>query len=168
MGVIFALVAVALVLNITFTVLTLYTLNQHTRVVARDIQRAAITYLLIISALPFVIILLSYLLPRSSNSQTFCKGSIRSKSIILAIGTSLCVIIAGFKAGTAWEAPRPINNPAWYDSKACFYIFNFTCEILIVYLYITTRIDRGFHVPDGSGKRKTYDLQRKEEELTEQ
>jgi len=46
--------------------------------------------------------------------------------------------------------PRPIANPAWYHSKACFYIFNFTIEWTVVALYALIRVDRRFIVPDGS------------------
>jgi hypothetical protein len=46
--------------------------------------------------------------------------------------------------------PRPAADPAWYDSKACFYVFNFGVEIIVVALYIVLRVDKRFHVPDGS------------------
>jgi Protein of unknown function (DUF3112) len=158
LGMMFGLIAISLVLIVTFTVLTLYTLNQHIRIVTRDIQKAAITYLLIIAVLPLIILLLAFFLPHHSDPQLFGHGSIRSKAIVLGIGTCLCTLIAGFRAGTTWEAPRPINNPAWYDNKASFYIFNFTLEVSVIYLYILARIDKRFHVPDGSGKVRTYEI----------
>ena len=68
--------------------------------------------------------------------------------------------------------PRPREDPAWYQSKACFYIFNFTVEIigmylaycstltrdqtemliqdLVIFLYIVVRVDKRFWVPNGS------------------
>lgn len=46
--------------------------------------------------------------------------------------------------------PRPRNDPAWYHSQACFYIFNFGIEIIVVYLYVLVRVDRRFHIPNGS------------------
>ena len=80
----------------------------------------------------------------------------RTKGLILLAGACICTTIAGFKVGTLWSPPRAATNPAWYDSKAAFYIFNFTLEIILLVIYITSRIDHKFHVPNGSSKRKTY------------
>lgn len=52
--------------------------------------------------------------------------------------------------------PRPATNPPWYDSKACFYCFNFTIEIFVIFTYLIGRIDRRFYVPDGSSKVRHY------------
>jgi hypothetical protein len=158
LGIIFGLIAIFLILIITFTVLSFYTFNQHIRNIARDIQKAATTYLLAITILPLVIILFGLILPRSTIPIPFGHGSLQSKVIILIIGTCFCILIAGFRSGTTWESPRPINQPAWYDDQECFYIFNLTFDILIIYLYAIARIDKRFHVPDGSGKAKSYDL----------
>ena len=70
-----------------------------------------------------------------------------------------CTIIAGFKAGVVWSPPRPATDPAWYDSKASFYCFNFMIEILILALYVGSRVDKRFYVPDGSSKRRTYGIE---------
>jgi len=57
---------------------------------------------------------------------------------------------ASFRAATNYKNPRPRDDPAWYDAKWCFYFFNFTVEIVVVFLYIVLRVDRRFHIPDGS------------------
>lgn len=152
----YALIFVALVLVITTTVLSLYTLNLHTRSIARDIQLAAITYLLIFTTLPLLLLAASFLPPASVDAESFGEGSMISKASILTLSCCLCVLIAGFKAGTAWEKPRPISKPAWYDSKAAFYIFSFTLEILLLLLFLLGRIDKRFYVPDGSTKPGDY------------
>lgn len=158
-GVLYALVAVALILVITLTVLEFYTLDPKVHSDALWIQRGAILYLLIVAVLPLAMLSLTYILPRSPNAESFGRGSVDSKAVILLAGSCLCTIIAGFRAGTTWEKPRPANDPAWYDSKAAFYCFQFMCEIMILILYITTRVDQRFYVPDGSSKRKSYAVQ---------
>ncbi|KAM3423162.1 hypothetical protein BST61_g613 [Cercospora zeina] len=156
--VVYALVALALVLVIVFIVISFYTLDTHLKVICLDVQLAAITWLLVVAALPLVLLALTWALPKSRNAQTFGAGSLMAKSLILATSTTLCTLGAGFKAGINWQTPRPINNPAWYHSKASFYIFFFVLEIIILYFFLAVRVDRRFHVPDGSSKRKTFDV----------
>lgn len=160
----FALIALALVLVIVFIVLSFYTLDTHLRTVCHDIQLAAITFLLVVAALPLVLLALTFALPLSRNAQTFGSGSMATKALILAYSSSLCTLGAGFKAGVNWQAPRPISNPAWYDSKACFYIFFFVIEIMILYFFLVMRIDRRFHVPNGSSKRASFEVSAKEQD----
>jgi hypothetical protein len=52
--------------------------------------------------------------------------------------------------------PRLVTNPPWYDSKACFYIFNFSLEILLLGILTFTRIDKRFFVPNGSKQAGDY------------
>jgi len=51
---------------------------------------------------------------------------------------------------------RPIRNPAWYQSKAAFYCLEFVPEILILLLYIPNRVDKRFHIPNGSHRVGDY------------
>jgi len=124
----------------------------HTRKVARDIQLAAITYLLFIAALPLLLLAVSFLAPQDHYEREFGTGSMHSKGFIILITTTICVTIAGFKAGVAWETPRPINHPAWYHSKAAFYVFNFTLEIIALSIFTLTRIDKRFYIPKSTTK----------------
>lgn len=52
--------------------------------------------------------------------------------------------------GTNFKTPRPINDPPTYFNKGCFYFFNLTVEVLVIFLYVIVRVDLRFHVPDGS------------------
>ena len=146
----------ALVMVITSVVLSLYTLDMHTRSICRDVQLAAITYLLVFTCLPIIHIAAAVLLPKSKDAETFGEGSMRSKLIIVTASTSLCILLAGFKAGITWSPARPIRNPAWFDSKACFYVFNFVCEILILGVLTFSQIDKRFFVPNGCNKAGDY------------
>jgi hypothetical protein len=141
---------------ITSVVVSLYTLSPHAHSICRSIQLAALTYLLIFTTLPILHLALAILLPTHKNAETFGHGSMRTKIIILATSTTLCMLIAGFKSGVAWSPPRPAIDPAWYDSKACFYCFNFMIEVCILVVLTGSRIDKRFHVPDGSNEPGHY------------
>ncbi|RFU24280.1 hypothetical protein B7463_g12059, partial [Scytalidium lignicola] len=146
----------ALVMVITSVVFSLYTLNMHTRSICRDVQLAALTYLLIFTCLPFIHIAAALLLPKSREAESFGEGSMRSKLIIATLSACLCLLIAGFKAGVNWSPVRLATSPAWYDSKASFYVFTFVCEVLILILLTFSRIDKRFYVPDGCKRAGDY------------
>ena len=76
--------------------------------------------------------------------------------MILGVALFFALFIAGFRCGTAWAPARPASDPAWYDSKAVFYVVLFTFEIVVVYLFLFTRFDRRFWIPDGSKKPGDY------------
>jgi hypothetical protein len=77
-------------------------------------------------------------------------GSWRAKVVILAITIAAAITSAGFRCGTAWEAPRLFASPAWYQSKPAFYLFNFGLDIVILATFLVGRIDRRFWVPNGA------------------
>ncbi|KAL2871701.1 uncharacterized protein BJX67DRAFT_167447 [Aspergillus lucknowensis] len=153
----------ALVMVITAAVVSLYTLNPDTHSTCRDVQLAALTYLLVFTCLPVVHVAAAVLLPRSQNEETFGEGSMAAKVVIVTLSTAMCMLVAGFKAGANWSPPRPVTNPAWFHSKACFYVFNFMLEILILGLLTLTRIDKRFHIPNGSTKPGDYSGEKREE-----
>jgi hypothetical protein len=146
----------AFILVITFTILSFYTLDITLRTVAVWIQRAAILYILIFNCISTVMLLLSMLLPRSPQSEDFGTGRMRSKFMILGVALFFALFIAGFRCGTAWVPARPASDPAWYDSKAVFYVVLFSFEIVVVYLLLFTRFDRRFWIPNGSKKPGDY------------
>lgn len=153
----YALVALALILLITFIVLSFYTRNAGLKQAARDIQLVCITYFLFIAALPLFVLPVVFLLPKSPRAEEFGKkGGMMSKALILTFSSLLCTLNAGFKAGANYPTPRPISDPAWYQKKAAFYVFLFVLEILIVYFFLAVRVDQRFHVPNGSSKVDTY------------
>ena len=64
---------------------------------------------------------------------------------------------ASFRAGVNYAGgERPISDPAGYQDKACFYIFNYTIEIIVVFFYVVVRVDKRFYVPDGAKKAGDY------------
>jgi hypothetical protein len=146
----------ALIMVITSVVLQSYTLSSHTHQTCRDILLAATTYLLVFTCLPAIHVAVALLLPKSQNAESFGQGSMKSKLLIVTASSCLCVLIAGFKTGANWMPPRPITDSPWYFSKACFYIFNFSLEILLLCLLTFSRIDKRFYVPNGSKRAGDY------------
>jgi hypothetical protein len=160
--VLYALIGIALVLLIVFIVYGSYTLSVSFHHAQMWALRSVSLYLLIVTALPLVLVPLAFLLPAHSKAETFGQGSLKSKAAILLVVSALCTLLAGFRMGTAWSDPRPIDNPAWFDSKAAFYCFNFMVEIMVLAIYTSVMIDKRFHVPNGSSKRQTYQLPERE------
>ncbi|KAF2860885.1 hypothetical protein K470DRAFT_264088 [Piedraia hortae CBS 480.64] len=152
----YSLVVCCLIMVITMTIITYYTLNQHTRTIASWIQRGAITYLLVIAVVPLVVLALTFAPPHLPIQQPFGTGRNVTKLATLLVGTCLCTLIAGFRAGTTWMPVRMATNPAWYHTKPAFYCFSFVPEIIVIYVYLIVRIDKRFHVPDGSSKMRSY------------
>ena len=146
----------AILLVIAFTLLSFYTLNPTLRSVALWIQRAAILYMALFNVMSLVMLLLSLLLPSTRDTENFGTGSMGSKLTILSVTLFFICFIAGLRTGTSWSAPRPASHPAWYDSKAAFYVILLGFEIVICYLFLFTRFDRMFWVPNGSKKPGDY------------
>jgi len=145
----YASIVVMLIALITGTVQSFYTLSHNTRRIDRDIQLVGATYFTVAAFLPIPMILLRVLLPNKvEHVDKFGEGRFRTKIRVLLFSSAILTLGAAFRAGTAY-VPRPRSDPAWYHSKACFYIFNFTIEIIVVALFAVIRVDRRFHIPDG-------------------
>ncbi|KAI1814394.1 hypothetical protein GGS20DRAFT_576904 [Poronia punctata] len=150
----FAGVAVSLVLVVYSAVQTPYTLDPSILRATRAIQLAATTYLFVFTTLPLFLLLAAS--RASDTAEAFGKGSMRTKMIINTTSTCLAILISGFKTGTIWEEPRLLGNPAWYHSRAAFYVLDFVLEVFILGLLTFSRVDKRFHVPDGSRKAGDY------------
>ncbi|KAI0173225.1 hypothetical protein GGR52DRAFT_377521 [Hypoxylon sp. FL1284] len=146
----------ALIMVITAVTLSVYTLDPYTLQACRDVQLASSTFLLVLTTVPIFVLAAAYLLPKSSAEESFGTGSMRSKALIVFVVTCLCITNSGFRSGTAWMPPRPSNDPAWYHGKAPFYVFNFVLEILILCILVPSRIDKRFHIPNGSKQAGDY------------
>jgi hypothetical protein len=141
---------------ITCVIQSSYTLNANTLRIDRDIQLYGQTYFSIISFLPLPLVLLVLLSPNRKRIQEVGSGSWVVKVFIVGLVSCLLCLGASFRAGTSWMSPRPVTRPAWYHSKACFYIFNFTIDFLVVVIFFVARVDQRFWVPNGSSKVRHY------------
>lgn len=120
------------------------------------LSRLANTYFLIIALAAPVLLALAIVKSRRGKTvqDPFGEGSWNGKIIVLSTAIVLALIEAGFRCGTSWAPARLASDPAWWDSKAAFYCFNFMIDVMILTLFLVGRIDRRFHVPnkaDGPG-----------------
>jgi hypothetical protein len=113
----YAVIGFVLVMVISTIVLGFYTLNQHTRTICRDIDLFGTSYLFFITILPFVLLLYTYVRRCSPNAEQFGHGSTELKALVLLGSSCLCILVAGFRAGTTYASPRPVAHPAWYVDK---------------------------------------------------
>jgi hypothetical protein len=142
-------IVLMLIALITCTVQSFYTLNKNIRRIDRDVQLFGGTYFAVAAFLPIPLLSLRVIIPDKPPVEKFGQGRFRSKIFILLFSSVLLTLGAAFRAGINY-VPRPITRPAWYHSKECFYIFNFAIEIIVVALYVIIRVDKRFHIPDGS------------------
>jgi Protein of unknown function (DUF3112) len=146
----YVLIVLVLAMVVTVIIQSYFTLSPVTLRIDRDVQLGGMTYFLSLAVLPILIIYLSLVLPRRTKPERFGIGWSRTKLRGLLLAAILCTLGASFRTGTEFMPPRPKDDPAWYHGKLCFYLFNFTLEIIVVYLYLVLRVDQRFHVPNGS------------------
>ncbi|KAK3391038.1 hypothetical protein B0H63DRAFT_130643 [Podospora didyma] len=146
----FVSIVLVLVMVITVSVQSFFTLDHNTRRIDRDIQLFCATYLAVIAFLPIPIVLVAALVPRRTRIDKFGQGHFRTKFGLLTFTATLLAAGAIFRAANSFAPPRPLDDPAWYQSKACYFCFNFVIELVVVFTYALSRFDRRFHVPNGS------------------
>jgi uncharacterized membrane protein len=155
----YALILVTIIMVIVVVVQQFYTLDQDIHRIDRAIQIYGVTCFAIISFLPIPIIVATTAIPRKDKRplDKFGSGGWRYKTSMLIIGTLLVSFGACYRAGVTWLKPVPQTEPLpGVVGKAPFYIVNFTVEVLTVYLYGLSRVDKRFHVPDGSKQLRSY------------
>lgn len=154
--VLYVLIVVMLAIVITAAVQIFYTLDTRIRRIDRNLQLMAGSYLLFIAFLPIPLVILLLITPRKSRVEKFGVGRWRTKVCILLTASLLLCLGAGFRLGVASMPPRPLGDPAWYHADWCYWFFNFVIEAIVIYLYIIVRVDRRFHVPNGSKRSGDY------------
>ncbi|KAK6612852.1 hypothetical protein H4I95_01196 [Botrytis cinerea] len=129
-----------LIANISVLVENFFTLDPHVLWSDRIVILVVSTYFAIFAFAPIPLLLLRLLLPQHQ-VEKFGTGKLRTK-VQLVLGTSVLLTLgAAFRAGTAY-VPRSVDDPAWYHSKACFYVFDFGIEIVVLFLFAVMR-ERG-------------------------
>lgn len=157
MGV-YVLLVLTLVVLITATVQSFYTLSHNTRRIDRDLQLYGSTLFLAVALLPLLMLAAGLLLlPRptspspSSSFDKFGAGRFRTKLAILATSSLLLAFGAAYRTATSFYAPVPKSSPLpAHLHKAAFYMVNFGVEVLVVALYAAARVDLRFHTPNGA------------------
>ena len=149
--VLYVVIVLTLCALVTSVIQSFYTLNLNTKRIDRDILLYGVTFYSVVSFLPILLVIGGLVIPRTTRVEKFGSGRFRHKVAILIVASVLLCAGATFRTAVNYAGgKRPITDPANYQNKACFYIFNFTVEILVVYLYILVRVDKRFFVPNGS------------------
>ncbi|KAG8531290.1 uncharacterized protein KY384_002918 [Bacidia gigantensis] len=143
-----SLLLVSLCIILGFVVSSYYTLDRKKLNDAKAGSFAGGTYNAFTSLIPIFLILISYHIPRKE-TRNFGKGSMSTKVLILLYGSLALATGFWFRVGSGYMAPRPVNEPPPWFSKACFYIFYFTIEVSIIWGYLIMRIDLRFYMPAG-------------------
>ena len=151
----YATIVLTLIMLIVAVVQSFYTRNPDTLQIDASIQRYGSTYFAVSAFLPLPMLFIGLIIPRHSALDKFGWGRFRVRVALLVFSSIILTLGAAFRAGIGY-LPRPASDPAWYHSKACFYIFNFSIEILVVFLYAVMRVDLRFHVPDGAKRATGY------------
>ncbi|KAK4187107.1 hypothetical protein QBC35DRAFT_499621 [Podospora australis] len=147
--VLFASVVLVLIMVITVSIQSFFTLDERTRHIDRIVQLFCATYMAAFAFLPIPLLALAVIVPRRTKIDKFGKGHFRTKFALLAFTSTLLAAGAIFRAAVLYSS-RPISDPAWYQSKPAYYCFNFVIELMVVFTYALSRFDKRFHIPDGS------------------
>ncbi len=148
---IYVIIVLSLIALITSVIQGNYTLNHNTKRIDHDIQLYGGTFYAFVAFLPILLVIGGLVIPRKTRVEKFGSGRFRHKIAILLLASALLCLGASFRVGVNYAGGnRPRDDPAGYQSKACFYIFNFTVEIITIYLYVIVRVDKRFWVPDKS------------------
>lgn len=122
------------------------------------VTKAGVLIFFLFTMIPFALYLLAVFLPPPTDClpENFGTGSMQSKLIITGVCMFFTIFISGFRFGVTWAPFRPLSKPAWYDSRAAFYVIELGFELIIAYTLLFVRFDRRFWVPNGSTKPGDY------------
>jgi hypothetical protein len=152
-------IIVILAIIITVAVQSFYTLSKHTLNIDHTIQHVASCYFTAMAFMPIPFVLFAIIIPRHGHLDKFGSGRFRTKIFIILTSAFLLTLGAAFRTATQFYY-LPRNRPAWFDSKACFYCFNFVIELVVLFMYAVMRVDFRFWVPDSAKHRHTYQAER--------
>ncbi|EEA19964.1 hypothetical protein TMatcc_010110 [Talaromyces marneffei ATCC 18224] len=150
----YLLIPCVLIMVIVTTVYAHYTLDSGALKSCRDALLAVSSYMVFFSLLPLALAIGIAMAPKGTDRENFGTGSFAAKLWIVGVTSFLLCLGATFRAAVNFMPPRPATNPYSFQGRACFYIFYFTLEVLVVYTFLFTRIDKRFWIPNGS--RGTY------------
>jgi hypothetical protein len=151
-----AILIITLLMIIMVSIWQFFTASSYKLHVFRALQLTGQTYFTVFCFAPAAIVLASVLVPRTE-IEKFGAGRLRVNITILLIAVAVLTTGQLFRCVIAWipQTPvfnaqgRPVATP-WYLHKACFYVFNFVTEIVVVIMFALVRVDLRFHVPNGS------------------
>jgi hypothetical protein len=150
------LIGMVLIMVISGTVQSFYTLDPTIKNRDRQLQLYGSTFLAVVATLPLPATLLSVFIPYSPPDR-FGVGRLRTKVIVLLVSTTLLSLGAWYRCGSTFAPPVPRSQPLpSYLGKGAFYMLNFFVEIQTVLMYAILRVDLRWHVPNGAHGAGSY------------
>ncbi|GKT59331.1 family C-like G-protein-coupled receptor protein [Colletotrichum tofieldiae] len=149
------LIIVCLICAVTALTVSFYTLVPEHLHDCRIVQLFTSTTLALIAFLPIPILLCAAFYPGLRRPEPFGYGSLTTKIILVLATATLLTIGAAYRCAVNY-AVRPVWFPGWWHHKACYYVFNYDLELVVVFAYALMRFDLRFHVPDGARKAGDY------------
>jgi len=139
------------VLVITPTIWGFFTTDMSLQHKFQTIRKVGGTVMVVIAFLPFIIVAVALAVPNhgfegSLGLDKHYKGGFVLKGLIICIAAFFLVFGAGFRAGILYTQPRPQSNPAWYHSRAAYYVTYFAIELIVLLWFTIMRVDERFSV----------------------
>jgi len=142
---------IALIMIIVTVIQTFFTLNNDIHRIDHSILLFGVTEFAVASFIPVLAILVMLIMPRRTYIDKFGNGKFKTKVGIALTGSILVCLGSAFRCGTSWLPTAFIGEPEkWYFSKACFYVFDYGIDVVVLYLYLISRVDKRFYIPDGA------------------
>ncbi|KAK6331688.1 hypothetical protein TWF718_002234 [Orbilia javanica] len=150
---IYTLIGCTFVLVIAPTIWSFFTQDPDLQRKFMTIRKVGGTILAVIAFAPFIIVPITLLTPHkgvetSLGTERKAEGGFWLKGLIILVGAFFLAFGAGFRAGVAYMPPRLRINPAWYHSRAAYYVTYFAFEYIVVLWFTIMRVDQRFSVYD--------------------
>ncbi|KAK6524524.1 hypothetical protein TWF281_011431 [Arthrobotrys megalospora] len=150
---IYTLIGCTFVLVIAPTIWGFFTQDQDLQKKFMTIRKVGSTILAVIAFLPFLIVPITLFSPHkgvetSLGVEKRSDGGFWLKGLIILVGAFFLTFGAGFRAGVVYTTPRLRTHPAWYHSRAAYYVTYFAFEYIVVLWFTIMRVDERFSVYD--------------------
>jgi hypothetical protein len=154
----YAVLFVLILVVIPFSILNGFTKDPELSMACAYIIKAGVLYFFLFNLIAPVLYLLALFLPRPKEikPENFGTGSMQAKLIILGVVLFFTNFISAFRFGVAWAPYRPLSRPAWYDTRAAFYLIELGFELITTFVLILARFDKRFWIPNGSNRPGDY------------
>ncbi|EWC47941.1 hypothetical protein DRE_02823 [Drechslerella stenobrocha 248] len=157
---IYTLIACTFVLVIVPTIWSFLTTNHSLQLKFVTVRKAGATILFVVTLLPFVMVPVALLTPHRGvktqlGLEKHHRGGFRMKGFIIIFAAFFLAFGAGFRLGVVFSPPRPRSNPAWYHSRAAYYVTYFTFEYIVILFFTIMRVDERFSVYDKEERLQT-------------
>ena len=154
----YAVLLIVVLVVVPFSILNGFTKDPQLSRACGWVIKAGVLYFFLFNLIAPVLYLLALFLPRPTDiePEDFGTGSMQAKLVVLAVVLFFTNVISAFRFGVAWAPYRPLSHPAWYDSRAAFYLVELGFELIITFTLVFARFDRRFWIPNGSKRPGDY------------